>query len=243
MVDIHCHILPGVDDGAEDLAESLEMVRMAARCGVTDLAATPHFLGNGLDPERLALLHRRFRELELALKQAQIPLKIHLGAEILCTARTVELAWAEQLPTIGDSRYVLCEFYFNTSGFRMDEILSGIAEAGYRPVVAHPERYDAVRKDPRWVLRWFQKGCVIQVNKGSVLGAFGPGPQSAAHWLLERGIVHILASDAHSALHRTTDLSALREWLLERYPKEYVSLLLEENPGRLLRDRPMAPVR
>lgn len=243
MVDIHSHILPGVDDGAEDMSEALEMARMAVRCGVTDLAATPHFRGDSFDPERLALVHRRFRRLKNALEQEKIPLKLHLGAEVLCSERTVELAWAERLPTMGDSRYVLCEFYANTSGFRMDEILSGITEAGYHPVVAHPERYEAVQKDPRWALRWFQRGYVIQLDKGSVLGSFGAAPRDAARWLLDRGLVHILSGDAHSAIRRTTDLSALEEWLLERYPREYVSVLLEENPGRLLRGREMAPVR
>lgn len=243
MVDIHCHILPDVDDGAEDLTESLEMARLAADCGVTELAATPHFRGDYPDEKRFQLLCRRFRQLENALQQAQIPLKLHLGAEILCTGQTVDLAWAGQLPTLGNTRYVLCEFPFDAPGSYMDEILSGIAEAGLRPVVAHPERYAAIQKDPRRVRRWFHRGYVIQVNKGSVLGAFGIRPQSVAQWLLENGSVHILASDAHSAQRRTTDLSRLHDWLLNRYSPGYARLLLEENPRRLLRGAEMVPVR
>lgn len=243
MVDIHCHILPGVDDGAENLAEALEMARMAVACGVTDLAATPHFHGDAEDPERLGLLYRQFQRLEKALRREKIPLKLHLGAEILCTGRTVDLAWGEQVPTLGDTRYVLCEFYFDTPGYQMDEILTGIAEAGFRPVVAHPERYEAVQKESRWVRRWFHRGYVIQVNKGSVLGAFGVRAQSVAQWMLEMGLIHILASDAHSAERRTTDLSQLHSWLSKRYPRAYVQLLLEENPARLLRGKDMAPVR
>lgn len=241
MVDIHCHILPGVDDGAEDLNESLEMARMAARCGVTDLAATPHFRGDMEDLERLGMFYRQFLRLEKALEREKIPLKLHLGAEVLCTALTVELAKEEQLPTIGDTRYVLCEFFFDTPGHRIDEILAGIAEAGYSPVVAHPERYETVRKDPRWVQRWFHGGYVIQMNKGSVLGAFGSRVEDAAWWLLNRGFVHILASDGHSASRRTPDLAPLRSWLLENCPRDYARLLLEENPARLLQGREMAP--
>lgn len=243
VVDIHCHILPGVDDGAEDLAESLEMARMAVSCGVTDLAATPHLLGDSFDQKRLGLLYRQFQRLEHALKRENIPLKLHLGAEILCTSQTVDLAWAEQIPAIGDTRYVLCEFYFDTPGFQMDELLSGIAEAGFYPVVAHPERYDAVQQEPRWVQRWFHRGYVIQMNKGSVLGAFGTRVEITAHRLLDRGFVHILASDAHSAHRRTTDLAPLRSWLQEHCSQAYAQLLLEENPARLLRGREMAPVR
>lgn len=243
MVDIHCHILPGVDDGAEDLTESLEMARMAVRCGITELAATPHFRGDYPDAKRRILLSQQFLQLESALKQEKIPLKLHLGAEILCTGQTVELAWAEQLPTLGDTRYVLCEFPFDAPGSYMSDILYGIAEAGFHPVVAHPERYAAIQQDPRRVQRWFSRGYVIQINKGSVLGAFGIRPQSIGQWLLENGSVHILASDAHSALRRTTDLSQLRSWLLKHYSRGYAQLLLEDNPRRLLQGMEMVPVR
>lgn len=243
MVDIHCHILPEVDDGAEDLLEALEMAHTAALCGVTDVVATSHFQGNGENLPRLVLLERQFRLLEDSLRREWIPVRLHLGAEILCTGETVALARAGKLPTLGDTGYVLCEFFFDESFEYMDELLTEIAMAGYRPVVAHPERYLAVRRDPGLIRHWFRRGYVIQVNKGSVLGAFGPAVQATAHWLLDRGFVHVLASDAHSAHRRTTDLDRLREWLADRYPGEYVRLLLEENPGRLLRNREMVPTK
>lgn len=242
MVDIHCHILPEVDDGAESLAEALEMARMAAASGVTDLAATSHFQGDGDEPAALEALYRQFKRLEKAVAEERIPLKLHLGAEILCLPQTILLARDRELPTMGDTDYVLCEFFFDAPYSYMDEILAGIAECGYRPVIAHPERYGAIQRQPRRAQRWFRRGYVIQVNKGSVLGAFGSRAQDTAQWLLEMGNVHILASDAHSACRRTTDLSRLEKWLLEHYPPDYTRLLLEDNPGRLLRGEDMAPV-
>lgn len=243
MVDVHCHILPEVDDGAESLEESLEMARMAAVCGVTDLVATSHFRGNGEELGALERIFSRFRLLEEQLKKEWIPLRLHLGAEVLCLYETIDLARNRELPTISNTDYVLCEFFFDAPYDYMDEILEAIAEEGYRPVIAHPERYDAIRREPRRVQRWFRKGYVIQVNKGSVLGAFGSRAQDTAQWLLEMGFVHMIASDAHSARRRTTDLSRLRRWLMDHYPAGYVRLLLEENPGRLLRGEDMAPVR
>ena len=242
MVDIHCHILPEVDDGAGSLSEALAMARIAVASGVTDLVATSHFQGDGENPGLPEELYRQFQRLEKALAHEEIPLRIHPGAEILCMYRTVELAREGELPTIGDTNYVLCEFFFDAPYDYMDEILAGIAEVGYRPVIAHPERYEAILREPRRVQRWFRQGYVIQVDKGSVLGAFGGRVQDAACWLLETGFVHILASDAHSARRRTTDLTRLRRWLSEQYPQGYVRLLLEENPGRLLQGRDMAPV-
>lgn len=242
MVDIHCHILPGVDDGAQSLSEALEMARLAADCGVTDLVATSHFRGDEMEMDRLAEMYRRFQRLEELLRREEIPLRLHLGAEILCSEETVDLARQKQLPTIGNTQYVLCEFYFNAEYEYMDDILEQIAAAGYRPVVAHPERYGAIQRDPWRIQRWFHRGYVIQVNKGSVLGAFGDGPREVARWILRQGFAHLLASDAHSPLRRTTDMSRLRAWLEERYPPAYIRLLLEENPGRVIRGADMAPV-
>ncbi len=239
MVDIHCHILPGVDDGAEDMSEALEMARMAVRCGITDLVATSHFRG---DEQEEGLMKSRFFQLSEALEQERIPLRLHPGAEIFCLEQTGELARAGKLPTIGNTDYVLCEFRFDASCDFMDMILEDIAKAGYRPVIAHPERYHVIRRDPDRIRRWFRRGYVIQVNKGSVLGAFGSGVRAAARKLLDMGFVHVLASDAHSAHRRTTDLHRLREYLLDNYSPKYVRLLLEENPGRLIRGERMLPV-
>lgn len=242
MTDIHCHILPGVDDGAADMEEAIAMARIAAACGVTDLAATSHF--RGID-EELGVLERflrRVQQLQEQLDRRHIPLQLHPGAEILCLPETVELARERNLPTLGNTNYVLCEFFFDAPYGYMDQILSGIAAAGYKVIVAHPERYEAIMTDPRGAERWFRRGYVIQLNKGSPLGAFGGRVQQTARWLLDRGCVHLIASDAHSPRRRTTDLSLLREWLLERYMEAYVKILLEENPARVLKNQDMAPI-
>lgn len=241
MTDIHCHILPSVDDGAQDLYDAVAMARIAAACGVRDLIATPHFRGIDEELPELKRFWNALEQLRETLAQERIHLRIHPGAEILCLPETVDLAMEGKLPTLGDSRYVLCEFFFDAPYDFMDRILEGIARAGYRIVVAHPERYDAIVRDPRRAERWFRKGYVIQVNKGSVLGAFGGRVQAAARWLLDAGFIHVISSDAHSPRRRTTDLSLLMDWMLERYSREYTELLLEDNPGRILRGEEMAP--
>lgn len=241
MTDIHCHILPGVDDGAENTEAALAMARQAADCGIRDVIATPHFRGREGELEELPRVFRQLELLNGALTREDIPLTVHPGAEILCFPETVALARKGLLPTLGETNYVLCEFFFDAPYEFMDRILSDIAQAGYRIVVAHPERYEAVIRDPRCARHWFRKGYVIQLDKGSVLGAFGGRVQGAARWLLDMGFVHLIASDAHSPRRRTTDLTFLRSWLLERYPEGYTRLLLEENPRRLLRNHDMVP--
>ena len=242
MVDIHCHIVPEVDDGAWNLDSAVEMARMALNCGVTRVIATPHFHGVPESLEELSHMLHQFRRLQGALRQAVPGLELIPGAEILCVPETVELARRRKLPTLGDSRYVLTEFYFDAPWEFMDSMLSQLRRCGYWPVVAHPERYDAVQRDVSRARSWFRRGYVIQVNKGSVLGAFGRRAEETALRLLSRGCVHVIASDAHSPEVRTTDLTQVRRWLQEHFGREYTQILLEDNPERISRGKPMRSV-
>ena len=241
MIDIHCHILPEFDDGAADMQEAVAMARTAVASGVTGIVATPHFPGRPEALEGIALLLERHRSLRAALKTAGIRMNVHLGAEILCLPQTVKMAREQQLPTLGQTNYLLCEFDFRESRIRMNKLLQAIAACGYRIVVAHPERYDAVQRDPGVAEAWFAKGYVLQMNKDSLLGSFGPKVAQTARTMLKEGLVHIIASDAHSTLHRTTDMSEIRTWLQSNCPEEYVKVLLEENPARLIRGADMVP--
>lgn len=239
MVDIHCHILPDCDDGASNLEESIEMARMSYRSGVTDVAATSHFTGNLADLPRIELIQQRFRQLRDALKVENIPLRLHMGAEILCTPETPELAQLRKLPTLAGTNYVLVEFLFDETFDYMDTILADIAAQGYRVVVAHPERYGVIQKDTRLLRRWGRLGYVLQLNKGSVLGAFGSRAAHAADEILAQGLAHLFASDAHSYHRRTPHMGQLRHWVKEHCDERYAQILLERNPRRVLEGRPM----
>lgn len=240
MIDIHCHILPDYDDGAADLNESLEMARLAFHSGVTEIIATPHFSGEPEELAQLPIIDQRLSLLRSALADAAIPLTLHPGAEILCLPDTVTMAEHGHLPTLGDTDYVLTEFYFDESFAFMDETLSHIALCGYRPVVAHPERYDVIRRDPRLLQRWARLGYVLQLNKGSVLGTLGSGAEQAANEILSMGLAHLFASDGHSSHTRTPHMGSLRQWVAELCDERYAAILLEENPRRLLQGLPMA---
>lgn len=241
MVDIHCHILHRFDDGSAGLDESLAMARMAVDSGVTDIVTTPHFPGRRSSLARLPRLMERYEALTRAIAREGIPLTLHPGAEILCMANTAELAAEKMLPTIGDTDYLLTEFSFDESFAFMDEMLRTLSAAGYIPVVAHPERYYAIQRDPLVLQRWFRRGYVLQLNKGSILGAFGSRVQQTADTLLRAGLVHIIASDAHGAAHRTPHMGQLIAWMREHLDTGYARILLEDNPGRLIRGQSMVP--
>ena len=239
MIDIHCHILPALDDGSADLGESLSMAQIAVASGVTAIVTTPHFRGEEESLAQLGKLVSRYQRLEQAIQRRKIPLTLYPGAEVLCLPQTPRLARQRMLPTLGDTDYLLAEFFFDETPEYMNDQLSALLGCGYRPVIAHPERYDAIQKDPLLAESWFRAGYVMQLNKGSLLGAFGPKVQQAAQRMLNSGFVHLIASDAHSIAHRTTDMRPLRQWLSRECPEAYIRVLLEENPQRLIRGEDM----
>lgn len=243
MIDIHCHILPAFDDGSASMAESLAMAKMAVSSGVTGIVTTPHFPGEAASIWRLKTLMERFQLLERTLQREEIPLKLHLGCEILCVPQTPAMAERHALPTIGDSDYLLTEFNFGESVGYITQMLEMLRYNGYKPVVAHPERYTAVQQDPLVCRHWAEKtGCVLQLNKGSLLGAFGSRVQAASHFLIENGFAHVIASDAHGAGRRTTHMGQARQWIEDHYGPDYAWVLMERNPARILENRPIVPI-
>jgi len=242
MVDIHCHILPDIDDGASGMDESLEMAKMACRSGVTDIIATPHFRGEPEGLIQLERIYRRHEQMVRALRENHIALKLHRGAEILCLPQTPALAKEKKLPTLAGTDYVLVEFYFDESFEYMDRSLEQICQSGYRIVVAHPERYEVIQQDPYLLEKWVRRGYVMQLNKGSVLGKFGERAARAADAILSMGFAHLFASDAHSCYQRTPHMEEIVRWTETFCTERCAYILLEENPSRLLHGRNMVEI-
>ena len=241
MVDIHCHLLPGVDDGADSLDSAVEMARMAADSGVRAIIATPH-CNLPHDGEKNYIsesLHRQFLQLRQAVSQAGIPLNIYAGCEVLCSPDVPDLLASGKLLTLAGSRYLLLEFFFDEDLDYMDRMLRAVSELDVVPVIAHPERYEAVQRLPQVVERWFRDGYIIQLNKGSILGRLGRSAAHTAHWILSRGLAHTVASDAHSPEVRTTRMTELIHYLSEVCSEPYLDVLLERNPRRILENRPI----
>lgn len=241
MIDIHCHILPFADDGADSMEEALSMARMAVDSGVEAMIATPHYSISDIAEHHVksARLARHFLQLREGVEQAGIPLSLYFGAELLCTPDLPALLKDARPLTLAGSDYLLVEFFFDESLSSMEESLGAIAAQGFTPVIAHPERYAAVQKAPYVLERWFAGGYIIQVNKGSILGRLGRRAAAAAHWILSRGLAHAVASDAHGSTVRTPCMGPLREYLSAHYSPDYAHILLEHNPLCILKNRPV----
>ena len=240
MIDIHAHILPGLDDGAADWNEALSMAELSAESGVTALVATPHcgFPDQPLSGHRHRIQDRitEFRDL---LRQNSIQLEILEGMEIFGTEDTPELLRRGQLTTLNRSRYPLIEFPFQDYARDATGILEELRKMAYIPVVAHPERYQYVQRNPGLLNLWSDMGCLLQINRGSLLGRFGRTCEALAWAMLDRGFVCTVASDAHASHTRTTWMEDVQELLTSEFSRETAELLLTVLPNCLIHDEPI----
>jgi len=237
MIDIHTHMLPGVDDGAECLEISVQMARQAVESGVSDLIVTPHYDIPGTEQVSLDVLRERIRTLREALKAENIPLNLYSGMEIFGTPETAARLRSGALTTLAGSRYPLIEFPFSDYGYQATKILEAVRSTGLVPVVAHPERYVYVQQEPKLLNLWFDIGCLFQINRGSIFGRFGQESFELAEAALSRGFVSFLASDTHGADVRTTWMKDVQEYLLRRCSSEHVKWILEDCPSAVLDNR------
>ena len=231
MIDLHSHILPGLDDGAKSYSESIEMAKLAVENGVTAMVATPHCIDDRKKEIRKATLI--LRDL---LSEKGIPLKIYMGMEIFGTAYTSRLLREKRLFTLNNSRYPLVEFSFNSSGEEETHILQDMIWAGYTPLVAHPERYNFIKEDPEIINTWKRMGCLFQINRGSIMGRFGKDAQIMGVSLLKRGFCTAVASDAHSPMVRTPYLKDVKEVITRALSEEKAEELLHKNPRTILKN-------
>lgn len=235
MIDIHSHILPGVDDGAYEMEESVDMVTMAAESGVKYIVATPHcnipgLYDNYVDDEFL----EHFYDLKRVVKAMDIPIQVLGGMEVFATPELPRLLQDKRVLTLNGTRYFLVEFAFDEEPDFCDEILEKTVRLGYIPVIAHPERYYFVQDRPQLVEKWYRRGYGIQVNKGSILGRFGRSVMYTVDQLLQHKVVTCVGSDAHSSYKRTPHMAEAAAYLTETYGEEYTNLLMTENPYRIL---------
>lgn len=236
MIDIHTHILPGLDDGARDFYDSIDMAVMAYESGTTEIVATPHcnipgVYGNYFGEEFVDIFERTCEVFE----REQIPVRLMPGMEVFATIDLPQLLTEGKVMPINQTRYVLIEFDFGEDPDFADEILRRVADIHAWPVVAHVERYEFVQDDPQIIYRWLTRGYAIQVNKGSFLGRFGRRAERTAYRLLNHNLISVIASDAHSPVQRTTFMADAYESLAVDYPEHYLDTLFTKNPENICR--------
>ena len=238
MIDIHCHILPGTDDGAADLSEAIAMAEAAAADGVAEVVATPHWMTH--ERKGLAELHWALAELGESLALHGLPVRVHAGAEILLEPDLPMLARRGKLPTLCSGPYILVEPPFaGLTGFT-EQTLFELQALGLRPIVAHPERCATFQADLGRLVLLVGRGVRVQLNAGSLMGHYGGRAQAVARQMLRWRLAHAIASDGHDLFARRPLLSAAARAAAEIVGEEGARLLVVDNPAAILAGRPLA---
>jgi protein-tyrosine phosphatase len=238
MIDLHCHILHGMDDGPETLRESVEMCRMAAMDGTTTIAATPHY-NPGQYPRTGELIRERVAELEAALQAENIALTIVPGADVAIFPDLPTHPGLKNFLSINNSRYLLLEFphFYVTQSW--DSFLRSLLAAGTVPIITHPERNSWFVRHPKAVEQAVQIGALVQITAMSLLGGFGDEARRFSIHLLKSDLAHVMASDGHSATERPPLLSGAVKAAAGLIGDERAQELVKTMPAAIIVDRPV----
>jgi len=234
FVDIHCHLLPEIDDGATDWETSLQMARMAVADGIHTVVVTPHQLGSfakNLGPD----IRRRTAQLQQLLNQQGVSLKVLPGGDVRIEEGMVEGLLQGEILTLGDhGRHVLLELPHELY-FPLDHLLKTLAQNGITGILSHPERNQGILSNPEIVPRLVQTGCLMQITAGSLMGTFGPQSKECSEWMLKHALVHFVATDAHGVKARRPLLRRAYERVATLMGEEVAKDLCVRNPSSVAR--------
>lgn len=234
MIDIHAHILPGIDDGARTLDDSVDIVRWLSTQGVTDIIVTPHFVDETIyvSPRRDNL--KLLKDLKKKLTEEEIKVNLYLGNEIYINSKIDELLKEKIISTMADSKYLLVELPINGRNTHHEDYLKDLIDKGYKVILAHPERYAFLQEDYGAARELFDMGLLFQCNMRSILGKYGHEAKKTVKKMIKDGLVFTFSTDIHH-VGRKNEIDLARKKLLRYYDERELKKLLVLNPGKLLR--------
>jgi protein-tyrosine phosphatase len=240
MIDIHNHILPGLDDGAKELETSIAMARMAAADGITHLVATPH--ANSRYEFNPAEIEARLSAIREALAGEGVAITLGSGCDFHLSYENIQNAHRQPKKySINAKNYLLVELPDFSIPKQLDEAFYELRVAGLEPILTHPERNPVLQKDTSRLEEWLRQGMLVQVTTSSVMGKMGPVAERLAHRMLANRWVHFLATDAHNLNSRPPQMRAACEAVAKKYGEAYAHRLCVENPLAVFEGRPLPP--
>jgi protein-tyrosine phosphatase len=235
MVDIHCHMLPGVDDGAKSWEITEQMIAVAVNDGIKHVVCTPH--ANDKYAYDRAALMLRMDELRA---RAAGRIEFSLGCDFHFSFENIQAALANPDDyVIERTDYLLVEFSDYSLPPSTADALRRFAGMGITPIITHPERNLLIQRSPEQVLRFIDAGCIVQVTANSLTGHWGDAARRMCKWLLERDAVHVVASDAHDPRFRPPVLSAARTIVADQCDEELADALFSKNPRAVVQNQPL----
>lgn len=232
MIDFHSHILPNVDDGSRDMEETLNLIQEANEVGFTKIISTSHYMQNyyeSNEDERQCLLD--------SIKKLANDTELFLGSEIYLSNEMVSLLKNKKASTINNSKYVLFELPMNMKPFNTKEVIYRLIENEYIPIIAHPERYNYVQKDIKYVKELVEMGALFQANYGSIVGWYGKDAERSVKKLLKENLIHFLGSDVHRTNNTYTIIPKALKKIRKIISEEKLEELTTLNAQRVLNNQ------
>ncbi len=236
IIDIHSHILPGVDDGAKTFTDSIEIIRGLAAQGVTDIIATPHYIAETIFVSPRTKNVGLMAELKKRLAEEEIRVNLFLGNEIYISNSIVDLIQGGKISTLADSEYLLVELPMDEEYPDYGDFLKDLMSYGYKVILAHPERYTIAQKDEGILRDLYGAGILLQCNIGSITGKYGKSAQKLAKKLAKNKMIFTFGSDIHHPNKNDFLTLAKKKWSKYYSPAE-LKALLETNPEKIIAKR------
>ncbi|MDD5461450.1 MAG: capsular biosynthesis protein [Methylococcales bacterium] len=236
MIDLHCHILPGIDDGPKTLQEALQMAEYAVDQGIKHSILTPHIQPGCYDND-IASIQTAYQTFQAALDHHDIPLKISMAAEVRVCAELPQMISQNKIPFIGvweNKKVLLLEFPHDHIPVGADKLVAWLIARDIIPLIAHPERNQAILRQPDKLMPFIHIGCLLQVTASSVTGLFGSESQQCALRLIQQNLVTVLASDAHNLHKRQPTLRPALEYLEPIIGEQLANALVTHHPSRMV---------
>lgn len=229
MIDVHCHLVYGVDDGSTSLNETLQMLKEAKNVGFTDIILTPHFSNYfQVSAEEIS------KKIEEIKRESQAGINLYQGNEIYITSTLIDDLNNKKSVSLNNSKYVLFEVPMHNSTYNVDEVIYDILNAGKVPILAHPERYDFVQSDPNWLLNYIERGVLFQSNYASIVGRYGKEAKETVKKLLTHNMIHFLGSDNHKPNTVYAEMPEILNKLEKLIGPNYLKTLSVDNPQKIL---------
>ena len=235
MFDCHCHIIPGIDDGASNLAQSLEMAKIAASEGISVIACTPHITPGVYDNTTHNISEALVR-LQKSILDNGIPIRLVIGADVHISPGIIHGVNARNIPTLDSSRYLLLEFSHHQMTPHLEQLAFEILSAGYIPVLTHPERLSWIEDGFSLFKTLAERGCWLQITSGAIIGKFGRKPQYWATHFLSEGLTHVIATDAHDPKRRPPIIQAAIARVTELVGAAETRRIIFDRPNAILED-------
>lgn len=234
MIDIHCHILYGIDDGPQDIEKSMELIRELHKKGIEKIIATPHFISGDDYVPNCEEIREKVRILQEEIDKEDLKIKIYSGMEVYASHDTIERIRNNEILSLNDSRYILIEFPLELIPKYMSDLLFAMQLEGFTPIIAHPERYCSEYRESKLLDELVDKGVLLQINSESIMGTHGKRAKKAACQLLKEGKVHLVATDSHSLNRIFSDRKVIEKKISDICGVDNAERIMYVNPQRVL---------